>query len=49
MYQFAKEMYFDVRATGNRSTRDRTLIKLFKSPAILVSGISAILLLYDPN
>ena len=25
MYDFAKEMYFDEKATGNKSTRDRTL------------------------
>ena len=31
MYDFAKEMFFDVRAQGNKSTRDRTLIKLLKS------------------
>ena len=42
MYDFAKEMNFDVRAPGNKSTRDRTLIKFFKSPGLMVSasGIS---------
>ena len=28
MYDFAKEMKFDLKASGNKSTRDRTLIKL---------------------
>ena len=28
MYDFAKEMNFDMKAQGNKSTRDRTLIKL---------------------
>ena len=31
-YGFAKVMYFDVNAPANRSTRDRTLIRLLKSP-----------------
>ena len=38
---FAKEMYFNVEATGNNSTRDRTIIKLPKS-AIMASGTSTI-------
>ena len=29
---FATEMNFDVKAMGNKSTRDRTLIILLKSP-----------------
>ena len=52
MYDFAKEMNFDVRAQGNKSTRDRTLIKLLKSPGLMVSasGISkTIFLSSDPN
>ena len=32
MYDFAKEMNFDTKAQGNKSNRDRTLIKLLKSP-----------------
>ena len=42
MYNFAEEMYFDVRGQGRKSTRDSTLIKLFKSPGLKVSasGIS---------
>ena len=38
MYDFAKEMNFDMRAEGNKSTRDRTLIKLLKSPGLIVSA-----------
>ena len=38
MYDFAKEMYFDVEATGNKSNPDRTLIKLLKSPSIRLSA-----------
>ena len=32
MYDFAKEMHFDERRVGNKSTRDGTLIKLLESP-----------------
>ena len=50
MYDFAKEMYFDERGVGNKSTRDRTLIKLLKSPANMASGISKIIILSsDPD
>ena len=38
MFEFAKEKKFDVKARGNKSTRDRTLIKLFKSPGLSVSA-----------
>ena len=50
MYDFAKEMNFDARAQGNKSTRDRTLIKLFKSPRTMASRIpKTIFLSSDPN
>ena len=50
MYDFAKEMHFDTKALGNKSTRDRTLIKLLKSPAIMASGVSkTIFSSFDPN
>ena len=42
MYEFAKEMHFDVKAQGNNSTQDRILIKSLKSPGLMVpvSGVS---------
>ena len=52
MYDFAKEMNFDLKAQGNKSTRDRTLIKLLKSPGLMVSapGVSkTIFLSSDPD
>ena len=50
IYDFAKEMHFDERRVGNKSTRDKTLIKLPNSPTIKASGISkAIILSSDPN
>ena len=38
MYDFAKEMKFDTKYQGNKSTRDRILIKLLKSTGLLVSA-----------
>ena len=52
MYDFAKEMHFDERRVGNKSTRDRTPIKLLNSPGLMVSasGVSkTIFLSSDPN
>ena len=52
MYNFAKGINFDVRGKGNKSTRDRTLIKLLKSPGLTISasGISnTIFLPSDPH
>ena len=40
MYDFAKETHFDERRVGNKSTRDKTLVKLLNSPAIMASGVS---------
>ena len=42
MYDFAKQMNFDLKAQGRKSTRDITLLKLLKSPGLMVSasGIS---------
>ena len=52
MYDFAKEMNFDMRAQGNKSIRDRKLIKILNSPGSMVcaSGIpKTIFLSTDPN
>ena len=52
MYDFAKEMHFDTKALGFKSTRDRSLIKLLKSPGLIVSssGVSkTIFLSSDAN
>ena len=52
MYDFAKEMHFDQKAVGNKSTRDKTLIRLLKSPGLMVSasGVSKkIFLSSDPD
>ena len=38
MYDFAKELKFDLKAIGKKSTRVRTLIKLFKSGGSMVSA-----------
>ena len=52
MYDFAKEMHFDVRDQGKNTTRDRTLIKLLKSAGLMVSASSVsktIFLSSDPD
>ena len=52
MYDFAKEMHFDLKAVGKKPTRDKTLIKLLKSPGLMVSasGVSkTIFLSSDPD
>ena len=42
LYDFAKERNFDLKTISKKSTGDRTLKKLLKSPGLLVfaSGIS---------
>ena len=40
VYDFSKKMNFDLKAVGKKSTRDKTLIELLKSPAIIASGVS---------
>ena len=52
MYDFAKEMHFDMKAAGKKPTRDKTLLKLLKSPGLIVSssGVSkTIFLSSDPD
>ena len=52
MYDFAKEMHFDPKAVGNKSIRDRKVIKLLNSPGLMISasGVSkTIFLSSDPN
>ena len=39
LYEFAKRMLFDEKALGNKSTRDKTLIKLLKSPPIMAGSL----------
>ena len=38
MHDFAIEMKFDTKALGNKSIRDRKLIKLLNSPGLMVSA-----------
>ena len=52
MYDFAKEMHFDERNAGNKSIRDRKLIKSLNSPGLMVSasGVSKTIFLSSyPN
>ena len=49
MYDFAKQLNFDLKAVGKKPTRDGTLIKLLKPPAIMASGVSTKFLSSDPD
>ena len=50
LYEFAKEMKYDVKSTGKPSTRHNSMIRLLDQPAIMASGISkTIILSSDPN
>ena len=40
IYEFGKELNFDIRQKGRKSNRNISMIKLLKSPAIMASGIS---------
>ena len=40
MYDFAKELKFDLKAQSNKSARDRTLIKSLKLPGLTISASS---------
>ena len=52
MYDFGKEMNFDLEAQGRKSTRDGTPIKLLKSPGLIDSASSVsktLILSSDPD
>ena len=49
IYEFAKEMKFDIEKIRRPSTRDGSFIRILKSPAIMAAGISTIFLPSDPN
>ena len=40
IYEFVKEMNFNIRQKGNKSERDKSIIRLLKSPRIMASGVS---------
>ena len=50
VYEFAKEMNFNIKKKGNKSNRDRSIIRLLESPAIMASVISKTMFLSEnPN
>ena len=50
IYEFGNEMNFNIRQKGRKSDRDKSMIKLLKSPAIMASGnLETIFLSSDPN
>ena len=42
-------MNFDNKQKGRKRNREKTLISLFKSPAIMASGTSTMFLSFDSN
>ena len=42
-------MKLDIRQKGRKTNRDKSRMKLFKSPAIMASGITTKFLPSDPN
>ena len=44
IYEMAKEMNFNIRQKGNKSDRDKSIIKLLQSPRIMASGVTTIFL-----
>ena len=50
IYKFGREMNFNIKQKGRKSDRDKSMIKILKSPAIMASGISNIIFLSsDPD
>ena len=50
IYEFAKEMNYDIKSTGRPSVRHESMIRLLDKPAIMASGVSkTIFLSSDPN
>ena len=50
IYNFAKEMNYDINSVGRPSVRHNSIIKLLEQPAIMASGISKLLFLSsDPD
>ena len=50
IYEFAKEMSYDIKSTGRPSTRQNSIVRLLEQPSIMASGFSkTIFLSSDPN
>ena len=44
-----KHINFNIKQVGRKSPGDQCLIKLLKSPAIIASGVSTVILYSNPN
>ena len=49
IYELAKEMNFNIRQKGNKSDRDKSIIRLLRSPRIVASGVTTIFSSSDPD
>ena len=48
-YEFAKEMNFNIKQKGKKSDRDKSIVRLLESPAIMASGVTTIFLSENPD
>ena len=49
IYEFGKETNCNIRQKGRKSDRDKCMIKLLKSPAIMASRVTTIFLSENPK
>ena len=49
IYEFGQEPKFNIRQRGRKSPRDKSVIRLLKSPAIMASGFPTVILLENSN
>ena len=49
IYEFGKEMIFNIKQKGRKSNRDKSMTKLLISPALMASAFSILNLSSDPD
>ena len=49
IFEFGKEMKFNIKQKRRKSDRDKSMIKLLKSPAIMASGVTTKFLSENPD
>ena len=49
IYEFGKEMNFDIKQKGRKRKRDKSVIKLLKSPSIMASASGISITKFSPS
>ena len=49
LYEFAQEMNFNIKERGRKSDRDKEIMKILKSLAMLASGFTTVFLSENPD